>query len=136
VAASNAVFVMAYSNIALSPDGGASWSLQRALPRQLANELLLCGERIDAQRLQALGLVNRIAEPGNALAQALEFAEMLNQRAPNALASIKELLNDADGSSLNKQLARERDQFVQNLHHTNAGIGIAAFLGKTRPDYS
>ncbi len=136
VAASNAVFVMAYSNIALSPDGGASWSLQRALPRPLVNELLMCGERIDVQRLQALGLVNRVAEPGNALAAALEFAETLNQRAPNALASIKELLNDADGSSLNKQLARERDQFVQNLHHANAGTGIAAFLGKTRPDYS
>ena len=35
VAARNAVFVMAYSNVALSPDGGASWSLAHALPRQI-----------------------------------------------------------------------------------------------------
>src|SRR5665647_2873456 len=55
VAADNAVFVMAYSNIALSPDGGASWSLTRALPRQLVTELLMCGERISAQRLHNLG---------------------------------------------------------------------------------
>jgi hypothetical protein len=45
VAARNAVFVMAYSNVALSPDGGASWSLAQALPRQLATEILMCGDR-------------------------------------------------------------------------------------------
>ena len=124
VAATNAVFVMAYSNIALSPDGGGSWSLSRALPRPLVNELLMCGERIGAERLQQLGLVNRLVEPGLALQAALEWAERLNQRAPNALASIKELVNEASGTTLSRQLALERDHFVRNLHHANAGIGI------------
>ena len=135
VAAGNAVFVMAYSNIALSPDGGASWSLVQALPRQLATELLMCGERIDAQRLHALGLVNRVAETGNALTEALALAEKLNARAPNALASIKELVGDAAHTTLNAHLASERDHFVRNLHHANAGIGIAAFLEKKPPRY-
>ncbi|CAN5713282.1 enoyl-CoA hydratase [soil metagenome] len=130
VSASNAVFVMAYSGVALSPDGGASWSLVQALPRQLSTELLMCGERIDAQRLHALGLVNRVAETGNALAEALALAEKLNARAPNVLASIKELVGDATHASLNTHLANERDHFVRNLHHANAGIGIAAFLEK------
>ena len=51
------------------------------------------------------------------------------------IVSIKELLGDADGSSLNAQLARERDHFVKNLHHANAGIGISAFLNKQKPEY-
>ena len=135
VAARNSVFVMAYSSIALTPDGGGSWSLARAVPRQLATELLMCGERIGAERLQQLGVVNRLADAGQALQQALQLCEQLNARAPNALASIKELLSDADGSTLNAQLARERDQFVRNLHHNNAGIGIAAFLNKQKPEY-
>jgi len=135
VAARNSVFVMAYSSIALSPDGGGSWSLSRAVPRQLATELLMCGERIGAERLQQLGVVNRLADAGHALQQALDLCEQLNTRAPNALASIKELISDADGSSLNAQLARERNEFVKNLHHPNAGIGIAAFLNKQKPDY-
>lgn len=135
VSASNAVFVMAYSSVGLSPDGGATWSLLRSMPRQLATELLMCGERIDAQRLHALGVVNRIAGPGNALADALELAAKLNGRAPNTLASIKELLGDSEQSSLNVQLACERDHFVKNLHHANAGIGIAAFLDKKPPRY-
>ena len=135
VAARNSVFVMAYSSIALSPDGGGSWSLSRAVPRQLATELLMCGERIGAERLQQLGVVNRLTDAGQALDEALKLADQLNARAPNALASVKALLSDADGSTLNAQLARERDQFVKNLHHTNAGIGIAAFLNKQKPQY-
>lgn len=135
VAADDAVFVMAYSNVALSPDGGASWSLSRALPRQLAGELLMCGERIGSARLHQLGIVNRVAAPGAALDMALALCEKLNARAPNALASIKELLGEADGASLNQQLGQERDHFVRNLHHANAGIGIAAFLSKQTPRY-
>ena len=135
VAAANSVFVMAYSSIALSPDGGGTWSLSRLVPRQLATELLMCGERIGAERLHQMGIVNRITEPGHALTEALAWAGRLNARAPNALASVKELLGEADGSTLNAQLARERDHFVKNLHHANAGIGIGAFLNKETPKY-
>ena len=135
VSARNSVFVMAYSGIALSPDGGGSWSLSRTLPRQLATELLMCGERIGAERLHELGVVNRLTDPAQALNEALKLAAFLNGRAPNALASIKELLSDADGSNLTSHLARERDHFVKNLHHANAGIGIAAFLNKQTPQY-
>jgi enoyl-CoA hydratase/carnithine racemase len=135
VAAEDAVFVMAYSNIALSPDGGGTWSLAQALPRQLASELLMCGERISPARLQQLGVVNRVAAPGAALGEALALAERLNERAPNALASIKELLNEGAGATLARQLAAESQHFVRNLHHANGGIGIRAFLAKQKPDY-
>lgn len=135
VAASNAVFVMAYSNIALSPDGGGSWSLARTLPRQLVNELLMNGERMTAQRLHQLGVVNRLSEPAGALAEALSLAHGLNLRAGNALASIKELVNEAAERPLSAQLAAERDHFVRNLHHANAGIGIDAFLNKSPARY-
>lgn len=135
VAADNAVFVMAYSNVALSPDGGASWSLVQALPRQLVNEWLMCGERVGAARLLALGLVNQVTPPGAALPAALALADKLNGRAPNVLASIKELVGDAPGSTLSTQLAAERDHFVRNLHHPNAGAGIEAFLSRQTPRY-
>jgi len=126
---------MAYSNVGLSPDGGARWTLSRCLPRQLVSELLLGGERISAERLHQLGVVNRIAAPGNTLTEALNLAEHLNARAPNALASIKELLNESAAQSLNQQLGLERAHFVRNLHHANAGIGISAFLAKQKPEY-
>ena len=135
VAARNAIFVMAYSSVGLSPDGGATWGLSRALPRQLATELLMMGERIGAERLQALGLVNRLADAGQALPEALGLAERVNARAPNALASIKELVHDAADATLNQQLGQERNHFVKNLYHANAGVGIDAFLNKQTPRY-
>ena len=135
VAAEDAFFVMAYVNVALSPDGGATWHLARMLPRHVASEILIGGERIPATRLHELGVVNRIAAPGTALNDALAFAEKLNTKAPNAVASIKELMNDAADTTLNRQLAAERDHFVRNLHHPNAGTGIEAFLAKKPPKY-
>ena len=135
VAASNAVFVMSYVNVALSPDGGASWALARSLPRALANELLMLGERIGAERLRDLGLVNRVCAPGEALATSLRLAAQLNARAPNALAGIKELVNDAATNSLSSQLSSERDHFVRNLHHANGAEGMEAFLQKRTPRY-
>jgi enoyl-CoA hydratase/carnithine racemase len=135
VAADNSVFVMAYSNVGLSPDGGGSWSLARELPRATALALLMLGERADAQRLQALGIVNRVCPAGQALSQALTLAETLNSRAPNTLTSIKELVNGAPHATLSEQLQRERDHFVRNLHHTNGGEGIQAFLDKRTPRF-
>ncbi|MFW5329568.1 oxepin-CoA hydrolase, alternative type [Hydrogenophaga sp. ZJX-1] len=135
VAAHNSVFVMAYSNVGLSPDGGATWSLMRALPRATALQLLMGGERIDATRLHTMGVITQVSAPGEALAAALAAADRLNSRAPNALASIKELANDALTGSLHAQLSAERDHFVRNLHHANAGEGIAAFLEKRPANY-
>ena len=135
VAARDSIFVMAYSSIGLSADGGGSWSLAQALPRQLASELLMLGERIGAERLQELGIVNRVVESGSALEQALQLAERINARAPNAMSSVKELLNDVGTHNLTAHLAQERDHFVNNLHHANAGIGIRAFLNKEKPIY-
>ncbi len=135
VAADNAVFVMSYSTVGLSPDGGGSWALGRALPRALVNELLMCGERIAAQRLFEAGLVNRVCSSGSALQEALVLATQLNTRAPNVIASIKELLNDANTNNLSQHLQTERDHFVRNLHHANGGEGIDAFLTKRTPHY-
>lgn len=135
VAADNAIFVMSYSTVALSPDGGGSWALARSLPRALVSELLMGGERISAQRLHDFGLVNRVSVAGGALAEAMKLAENLNARAPNVLASVKELINDAASNTLSQQLASERQHFVVNLHHANGGEGIDAFLNKYPPRY-
>lgn len=135
VAARSSVFVMAYANVGLSCDGGASWALVRQLPRATALQLLMLGERMGPERLQQLGLVNEVTDPGTALDRALQLAESLNARAPNVLASLKELANDAPSQSLSAQLRQERDQFVRNLHHPNAAEGIQAFLDKRPARY-
>lgn len=135
VAARNAVFVMAYSNVGLSIDGGGTWQLVRKLPANLAMEWMLTGEKQSAQRLHDLGVVNRVVDAGEALQSALALACSLNARAPNVMSSIKELAQAAQTNDLHTQLDLERDHFVSNLHHANGGIGIDSFLNKRIANY-
>jgi enoyl-CoA hydratase/carnithine racemase len=135
VAASDARFVLSYARVGFSPDGGSTWHLARALPRALALELAWLAEPIGAERLHSLGVVNRLAEPGQALAQALALARQLSDMAPNAIASVKELIQAGPDRSLQEQLGAERDAFIANLFHDNAGEGLAAFFGKRRPAF-
>lgn len=136
VAADDARFVMSYARVGLSPDGASTFHLGRALPRALAFEWAWLAEPQTAGRLHALGLVNRLAEPGQALAVALALARQLSAMAPNAVASVKELIQAAPDRSLQQQMNAERDAFVANLFHPNGGEGLAAFFAKRRPDFT
>lgn len=135
VAADNAKFVMAYVKVALTPDGGGSWFLANALPRQLATEILLEGKPISAARLAAAGLVNRVAKPGEALDTALALAEELAQLSPHAVGLLKGLVDAAPRQPLREHLKLERDSFVEALHHRDGLEGITAFLEKRKANY-
>lgn len=131
VAAENARFVMAYSKVALSPDGGASWHLARALGRGKALELLWLGEAQTAQQWQGLGLAHRLAPAGEVLEAALAWAEQLSGVPQAVLESIKDLINEA-GQPLTAQLDAEKRHFLVNLSQPQAGQAIDAFLQKKR----
>jgi enoyl-CoA hydratase/carnithine racemase len=135
VAADDAKFVMSYSREGLTPDGGGSWFLARALPRQLATEVMLEGKPIAAARLAELGVVNRLAKPHSALDTALAWADDLAKVSPNSATRIKGLVNAAQAQPLAEQLTAERESFVASLHHRDGLEGITAFLEKRAPVY-
>lgn len=135
VAASDAKFVMSYVRVGLTPDGGASWELARALPRQLASELMMLAQPVEPARLAQAGLVNRVVPPGQALSEAMALAESLAAQSPHAVGRIKTLIHHAADAPLTDHLAAERDSFVAALHHADGGEGITAFLEKRKPHY-
>lgn len=135
VAADNARFVTAFAQTGLTPDGGASWHLGRALPRAAQMAWLLLDDPVDASTLQSWGLINRVCAPGTALDHALDLATRLEHLAPNALAATKELSNEAPQRSLAEQLRLERQHFVHSLQHPNGAEGIRAFLDKRAPAF-
>ncbi len=135
VAAADARFMMSYVRIGLSPDGGGSDALARALPSQLALELLLDGESCSAQRLHELGLVNRVTPPGEAVATALAWATRLADGPRQAQQRIKQLVHAARGRVHRAQLDAERDSFVASLYGPECGERIDAFLNKRTPRF-
>ena len=136
VAASNAFFTMAYVKVGLSPDGGATSFLAQCLSRQQMTELCLLGERIPAERLHAFGAVNRLAEPGGALAQALQLAERIAAGPAHAAERIKRLCESAGHASLEEQLDLEAHYMAQSQGDDEAQEGIKAFFEKRTPDFA
>ncbi len=112
VAARDAVFALPHAASGRTPEGGATWHLAQSLPKALAQELALMGEDVSAERLYALGMVNRLSAPGEALQTALAMADVLNQQAPNVLTGTKELLACATTRTFGQHLAAELAQFA------------------------
>lgn len=135
VAAEDARFVLSYGRVGLSPDGGTTWQLARALPRAQAMRLIWLAEPATAREWLQWGLVNEVVDPGQALVRAVSLGERLAAMAPNALASAKELMNDALGRDLREQMDAERSHFVRNLFDANGGEGVQAFLDKRAPRF-
>jgi enoyl-CoA hydratase len=85
VASTNARFGIPEVKRSLVAAAGGLFRLPRALPRNVAMELALTGDPIDAERAHAFGLVNELVEPGTALEAALALAERINANAPVAV---------------------------------------------------
>jgi len=65
VAAEDAYFAVNYLRVGLAPDGGSTAALAEVMPRQLANEIIMFGDKIPVQRLHELGSINRICPAGH-----------------------------------------------------------------------
>ena len=136
VAARDAFFTMAYVKVGLSPDGGATSFLAQCLSRQQMTELCLLGERLPAERLHALGAVNRVSEPGGALADALQLAQRIAAGPAHAAERIKRLCASAGQASLEEQLDLEAQYMAQSQGDDEAQEGINAFFEKRTPDFA
>lgn len=67
------------------PGSGAMQRLQALVGPSRALELVVEGHRIDGNRALEIGFVNRLAKPGEARAAAIEWAQALAQRPPEAI---------------------------------------------------
>lgn len=135
LAAEDAYFTLAYCNIALSPDGGATWSLPRTVGAKRAAEIALLGDRFDARQALEWGLVNRLVAVGELAVQAEKLAARLARGPAEALASTKRLLNDSLGCTLADQLHAEQRAFAACGVNADFGEGLAAFFEKRRPNF-
>jgi 2-(1,2-epoxy-1,2-dihydrophenyl)acetyl-CoA isomerase len=135
LAADTAYFTSAYRHIGLTPDGGSTWTLPRLVGVKKAMEIVLLGDRFDAQEALRLGLVNRVVpestlgEATAALAQALAHGPAL------AIANGKRLVNQSLSQSLSVQLAAEAASFAACAARPDFTEGVRAFLDKRPPRF-
>jgi 2-(1,2-epoxy-1,2-dihydrophenyl)acetyl-CoA isomerase len=133
VAADNAYFTLAYCHVALSPDGGSTWSLPRQVGLKQAMEIALLGDRLDATRACELGLINRVVPLAELDGETLKLAQRLAAGPAEALARTKALLNQSLDNSLEAQLQAEQRAFAACGVHPDFSEGLSAFFDKRKP---
>jgi enoyl-CoA hydratase len=133
VAAKGAKLGIPEAKRSLVAAGGALLRLPRVLPRNLAMELALTGDPITAERGHELGLVNRLAEPGEAVAAALELAGEITVNGPLALTASKKVLNESVDWSDAEFWDRQGEIVGPVMGSEDAREGATAFAEKRPP---
>jgi enoyl-CoA hydratase len=113
--------------------GGGLLRLPRMLPRNIAMELALTGDPILAERGYQLGLVNRLAEPGGALAAALELAAQIEPNAPLALVASKRIMAESADWPDAEFFDRQEEISGPVFSSDDAREGATAFAQKRAP---
>jgi 2-(1,2-epoxy-1,2-dihydrophenyl)acetyl-CoA isomerase len=136
IAAEDAVFTCGYIHLGTSPDGGMTALLPAAVGLKLASELALLGERFDARRALALGIVNRLAAPDRLAKEAEALAARLAAGPTAAYARTKALLQETIGDAFEAQLRRETESFAACAATEDFVEGVRAFLEKRSPNFT
>lgn len=133
VAASTATFGLPEVRRGLIPTCAGLFRTMRALPVNLAKELVLTGEPIDAERAHAAGFVNRVVAPGAAVDEAVALAEQICTSAPvsvqASLAAMQRVLAMTD--ELGWEVTAEALDTITGSADTREGM--AAFFEKRPP---
>jgi 2-(1,2-epoxy-1,2-dihydrophenyl)acetyl-CoA isomerase len=136
LAAEDAVFACGYIHLGTSPDGGMTATLPAMVGLKQATELMLLGERFDAPRALALGIVNRVVAGDRLMAEAEALAERLAAGPSEAQARTKALIQASLGDAFEAQLRREAENFAACAATDDFAEGVRAFLDKRRPAFT
>jgi enoyl-CoA hydratase len=113
--------------------GGALLHLPRRIPYHVAMELALTGDPIDAERGYELGIVNRLAEPGGAVAAARELAAAVAANGPLAIDATKRIMRAQQDWPQDEAWARQREISEPVFGSEDAREGATAFTERREP---
>jgi 2-(1,2-epoxy-1,2-dihydrophenyl)acetyl-CoA isomerase len=130
LAAHDAMFSMAYCTIGGVPDSGASVAIARLANRKRAAELLMLGGRFDAREALDLGLIGRVVDAARLDDETQALCASLAKGPTWALGRAKQLINHAEVTPLEAQLAEERIAFVDCVATDDFAEGLNAFVSR------
>jgi enoyl-CoA hydratase/carnithine racemase len=123
-----------FVEMGLVPEVGSTTLFPAYIGLQRASALLLLGETLDAVAAVAAGLVNAIVSPDELHAHALEKAQALASKAPQAFAAARRLMR-GDRARLDAHMAEEAEAFGRAIRGPEAREAFAAFFEKRKPAF-
>ena len=135
LASKSARFVMAYTGIGLSPDGGSTFWLNQLVGPRKAMEMIYFNEPIDADEALRLGLVNRVVASEQLEEEVKLLAQKLVQGPRKTFGRAKKLVRSASTETLESQMELERQEIALSTLETEFQEGVTAFVEKRPPDF-
>lgn len=133
IASEDARFLIAYDRIGASPDCGGTWFLPRRIGRGRAFELMLLGSMVDASTARDYGLVNEVVTAAELDARTQQLASRIASGPTGAYGAFKMLLDN--DMPLAQHLEAERNAFIRATQTSDFREGVAAFVGKRKPEF-
>lgn len=130
MASAGATFTSAFARMGLVPDGGSTFTLPRLVGIGPALRLLLAGERIDAARAQAIGLVDEIVDDAAIEEEIAALAGRLTAGATSSVRAIKRLVRAQEVGALEQVLAAEGAAQLQALQGPEFRRRLDAFAAR------
>lgn len=123
------------ASVGLLPCGGGTQNLAWLIGEGWAKRMILCGERVDAETAERIGLVEEVVDSGKSLERALGLASSVANQSPPAVASCKALIQKARAGNIDAAYAVERAAFVGLFDTRDQAEGVNAFLEKRSPEW-
>jgi 2-(1,2-epoxy-1,2-dihydrophenyl)acetyl-CoA isomerase len=135
IAAEGASFLLAFANVGLSLDSGASWTLPRLIGQARATALALLADQVTAAHALEMGLVNAVVPDDTVLTAATELATKLAAGPTAAYAAIKESIRYAWTATLAESLEKEAQLQALAGATDDHRAATQAFLNREQPTY-
>lgn len=134
IASASSKFSLAYTGVGLTPDGGTTFLLPRAVGAKRAAELILTNRALTADEALAWGLVNQVVADDSVLDTALALARKLAAGPKGAYGKSKRLLAASLGA-LETRMSAESETIAAQAASAEGREGIGAFLEKRKAKY-
>jgi 2-(1,2-epoxy-1,2-dihydrophenyl)acetyl-CoA isomerase len=135
IAAQSATFTSAYGRVGTSPDGGATYTLPRALGPKQAAQWMYLNERHTADEALRAGIVNWVVPDDELGAQTRSLLKRIGALSQDAFAHTKDLMLHAPQRSFAEHLHAEQRSFLHCAAGDDFREGIDAFFGKRTPAF-
>jgi enoyl-CoA hydratase/carnithine racemase len=136
IAAQSAFISTGYARVALSGDYGIAWLLTRLVGTARARELMFTGDKVDAIRCEAIGLVNRVVADDKLQAEAFALAKSLAEGPRLALRYMKDNLDEALLFDFETARDHEAERLIRLTTTADHKEAVQAFIEKRKPVFT